>query len=174
VLLLEAARKMGWDDVFFVGNDETYGDVVANTQSGASEGFSAFGHIVEFYRDDNLSDEVTAWFDRYTERLGEKPVFAAVEGYRWADILVMAIERAVQGLTHDSLITALESISDYEDIFGYKLSFGPNNHKGVSESVLSIVENGRWVTKSLSSGPRYVWTFLAVNTRPCDRQPVEH
>ena len=150
VLILQAARKMGWDDVFFVGNDETYGDVVANTQSGASEGFSAFGHIAEFYRDDNLSDEVTAWFDRYTERFGEKPVVAAVEGYRWADILVMALERAAQDLTHDSLITALESISDYEDMFGYKLSFGPNNHKGVSESVLSIVENGRWVTKAES------------------------
>lgn len=26
----------------------------------------------------------------------------------------------------------------------------PNDHKGVSESVLSVVENGRWVTKAES------------------------
>jgi branched-chain amino acid transport system substrate-binding protein len=150
VLILEAARKMGWDSVSFVGNDVTYGDVVAHLQSGASEGFSAFGHIAELYRDDDLSDEVIAWYDRYAERFGEKPVVAAIEGYRGADIFITALERAGKELTHDSLITAMESITDYEDMFGYKLSFGPNDHKGVSESILSVVENGRWVTKAES------------------------
>jgi len=38
---------------------------------------------------------------------------------------------------------ALESIEDYTDMFGYRVSFGPGDHKGVSESVLSVVENGR-------------------------------
>ena len=150
VLILEAARKMGWDSVSFVGNDVTYGDVVAHLQSGASEGFSAFGHIAELYRDDDLSDEVAAWYDLYVERFGEKPVVAAIEGYRGADIFITALERAGKELTHDSLITAMESITDYEDMFGYKLSFGPNDHKGVSESILSVVENGRWVTKAES------------------------
>jgi len=150
VLILEAVRKMGWDDVSFVGNDVTYGDVVAKLQSGASEGFAAFGHIAELYRDDDLSEEVAAWYDRYEERFGEKPVVAAVEGYRGADLIVTALQRAGKELTHDSLITALESITDYEDMFGYKLSFGPDDHKGVSESVLSVVENGRWVTKAES------------------------
>ena len=88
VQILETARKMGWDDVNFVGNDVTYGDVVAGIASGASEGFMAFGHIAELYREDNLSEEVAIWFDRYQERFGEKPTVAAVEGYRGADLLV--------------------------------------------------------------------------------------
>ena len=150
VLILEAARKMGWDDVDFVGNDVNYGDVVAGIQSGAAEGFMAFGHIAELYRDDNLGDEVAAWYDRYEERYGEKPVVASVEGYRAADLLVKALEIAGPELTIDALITALESFSDYEDIFGYRLSFGPEDHKGVGESILSVVENGRWVTKAES------------------------
>ncbi|MGI9238175.1 MAG: ABC transporter substrate-binding protein [Woeseiaceae bacterium] len=150
VLILEAARKMGWDKVSFVGNDVTYGDVVSNLQSGASEGFSAFGHIAELYRDDDLSDEVAAWYDRYEERYGEKPVVAAVEGYRGADLIVEALEIAGKDLNVDSLIVAMESITDYTDMFGYKVSFGPNDHKGVSESVLSVVEDGRWVTKAKS------------------------
>lgn len=150
VLILEAARKMGWDDVSFVGNDVTYGDVVANVQSGAAEGFSAFGHIAELYRDDDLSDEVAAWYDRYEERFGEKPVVAAVEGYRGADLIVKALENAGRDLNVDALIAGMESITNHTDMFGYRLSFGPDDHKGVSESVQSVVENGRWVKKAES------------------------
>ncbi len=146
VLILEAVRKMGWDDVAFVGNDVTYGDVVADLPSGASEGFMAFGHIAELYRDDDLSDDVGAWFDRYEELYGEKPVVAAVEGYRGAGLLVKALEVAGPDLTVDALVTALESFTDYQDMFGYKLSFGPNDHKGVGESILSVIRDGRWVT----------------------------
>ena len=50
--------------------------------------------------------------------------------------------------TVDSLIAALESFSDYEDMFGYRLSFGQDDHKGVGQSVLSVVEDGRWVTRA--------------------------
>jgi branched-chain amino acid transport system substrate-binding protein len=150
VLILEAARKMGWDDVSFVGNDVTYGDVIAGVASGAAEGFMAFGHIAELYRDDDLGEDVAAWFDRYETIYGDKPVVAAVEGYRGADLLVKALEIAGPDLTVDGLIAALESFTDYEDIFGYRLSFGPDDHKGVGESVLSVVENGRWVTMAES------------------------
>ncbi len=104
VLLLEAARKMGWDDVAFVGNDVQYGDIVAGVASGASEGFMAFGHIAELYRDDDLSEDVAEWYDLYEERFGEKPVVAAVEGYRGADILVQALEIAGRDLSVDSLV----------------------------------------------------------------------
>ncbi len=150
VLVLETARKMGWDDVTFIGNDVTYGDVVAKLQSGASEGFLAFGHIAELYREDPMPEAVADWYDRYEARFGEKPVVASVEGYRGADIIVTALQNAGENLTRDGLVSALEAMSDYQDIFGYNVSFGPDNHKGVSESVLSVVENGRWVTKAES------------------------
>ena len=150
ILILEAARKMGWNEVAFVGNDVTYGDVVAGAPSGAAEGFMAFGHIAELYRDGDLTEEVAAWYDRYEARYGEKPVVAAVEGYRGADLLVTALEIAGPDLDADALVAALESLSDYRDLFGYTLSFGPGDHKGVGESVLSVVENGRWVTKAES------------------------
>ena len=110
----------------------------------------AFGHIAELYRDADLSDEVLGWYDRYEERYGEKPPVAAVEGYRGADILIQALEKAGPNLTVAALVEAMESITDYEDMFGYRLSFGPDDHKGVSESILSVVENGRWVTKAES------------------------
>lgn len=148
ILILETARKMGWDDVAFVGNDVTYGEVVSDLQSGASEGFSAFVHIAELYRDDDMSDAVAAWYDRYEERFGEKPPVAAIEAYRGTDLLVRALERAGPDLTVDALVAALESFTQFEDMFGYELSFGPDDHKGVGQSVLSVVENGRWVTRA--------------------------
>tara|TARA_B110000483_G_scaffold94232_1_gene116009 strand:- start:1379 stop:1645 length:267 start_codon:yes stop_codon:yes gene_type:complete len=41
---------------------------------------------------------------------------------------------------------ATEAITDYQDIFGYQIQFGPGDHKGVSESLLSVVEGGKWKT----------------------------
>jgi len=150
VLILEAARKMGWNDVSWVGNDVTYGEVIAGQESGAAEGFSAFVHLAELYRDDELSDEVLSWWDRYEERFGKAPDTPAMEGYRGADLVIRALELVGRDLTIDSFVAAMESIEDYTDMFGYRVSFGPGDHKGVSESVLSVVENGRWVTRAES------------------------
>ena len=36
-------------------------------------------------------------------------------------------------------------MSEYKDIFGYRMTFGPDDHKGVDESVLMMVQDGRWV-----------------------------
>ena len=44
----------------------------------------------------------------------------------------------------------MESIGDYTDLFGYRVSFGPNDHKGVKESILSTVVDGRWKTMAES------------------------
>ena len=92
-----------------------------------------------------MSPEVRAWWDKYIELYGEEPGVAAMEGYRGADLTVLALEKAGPELTTDSLASALESISDYTDIFGYEVSFGPEKHSGATESVLSQVQDGKWV-----------------------------
>ena len=63
-----------------------------------------------------------------------------------SDLVVLALEKAGPELTRESFVAALEGIAEYNDIFGYKLGFGPNDHSGVAESTLSQVQNGRWVT----------------------------
>ena len=145
------------------GSDDEVGDHVDQDEENGGDQYGA-GHqriipgqdrVIDQFADpgpgeDDLGEEVAAWFDRYVELYGEKPVVAAVEGYRGADVLVKALEIAGRDLTVDGLIEAMESITDYRDIFGYRLTFGPNDHKGVGESLLSVVENGRWVTKAES------------------------
>jgi branched-chain amino acid transport system substrate-binding protein len=147
ILLLETARKMGWEGVSWVGTNASYSQAAANLKSGASEGYSVFVHISVVYRDDpDLPEEVKSWWDGYVEKFGMDPEYPSMEGYRNADLVVKALQGAGRELTQDTLIAAMEEISDYTDLFGYRLSFGPQDHKGVKESALSTVVNGRWQT----------------------------
>ena len=144
ILILEAARKMGWEGVDWVGNNAVYAQVVADHESG--EGFFSFVHMATIYADDDMSPAVRAWWDSYVDRYNVEPGLAAMEGYRAADLVVEALRRAGPELTADGLVAALESIDSYTDIFGYNVSFGPDKHSGATESVLSQVQDGRWVT----------------------------
>ncbi len=151
ILILEAARKLGYEDVAWVGNNAAYGQVIADQESGAGEGYYAFVHMGKIYEDDEtLPEEQRDWMRRYRERYGEEAGLPAMEGYRGADLVVVALERAGRDLTRDGFIEAMESINDYTDIFGYSVVFGPNDHKGVDESALSVVRDGRWVTLDTS------------------------
>ena len=143
ILVLDTARKMGWQGVDWVGNNAVYAQVIADQESG--QGFYSFVHMARLYADDDMSEEARAWWDEYLERYGHEPGLAAMEGYRAADLTVVALQRAGRDLTTQGLVQAMESISDYTDIFGYRVSFGPDKHSGVTESVLSQVQNGRWV-----------------------------
>lgn len=143
ILVLDAARKMGWEGVAWVGNNAAYAQVIADQESG--QGYYSFVHMAKLYADDDMSPEVRAWWDKYVALYNQEPGLAAMEGYRAADLTVEALQRAGRDLTTEGLVKALESITDYTDIFGYKVSFGPNKHSGATESVLSQVQNGRWV-----------------------------
>ena len=145
ILVLEAARKMGWEGVAWVGNNAAYGQVIAEQESGSGEGYYAFVHMTKRYPDDEMAPEVRAWFEEYVERYGVEPGLPAMEGWRGADLTVQALRIAGRDLTRQGLIQAIESMTDVTDMFGYRLSFGPNDHKGVSESALSVVRGGRWV-----------------------------
>ena len=101
--------------------------------------------MAKLYADDDMSPEVRAWWDAYVEKYGVEPGLAAMEGYRGADLLIEALGRAGRDLNLDSFIAALESIDEYTDLFGYSVSFAADKHSGATESVLSQVQNKRWV-----------------------------
>jgi branched-chain amino acid transport system substrate-binding protein len=143
VLVLDAARKMGWTGADWVGNNATFAQVIADAEAG--DGFYSFVHMAQLYEDDDMTAEVRAWWDAYLRRFGQTPDIAAMEGYRAADLMMKAFERAGRDLTLESFLAALESIDDYTDLFGYRVSFGPDRHNGAQESVLVQVQGGRWV-----------------------------
>ena len=143
ILVLDTARKMGWEDVAWVGNNAAYGQVIADHESG--EGYYAFTHMAKIYPDDKKTPAVQAWWDQYVALYGKEPGLAAMEGYRAADLTLLALEKGGRDLTVDALLKGVETITDYTDIFGYRVSFSPERHGGVRESVLSQVRDGRFV-----------------------------
>ena len=144
ILILESAKKMGWENVTWVGTNASYNQAVAEQKSGSAEGYSVFSHMALPYRDGDISESTASWWDRYVEQFGIQPEYAALEGYRNADVVVRALQAVGAQLTAEKLIAAIERMGVYDDPFGYRLTFGPEDHKGVDESVLLTVVDGRW------------------------------
>src|SRR5712691_8774950 len=139
------ARKIGWNDVDFLGSAASYDLFVAGAQGGVTEGLYAMGLTDMPYRD-TMSPAAQAWFDRYKERFKVDPNIGAVYGHVAADLTVVALEKTGPELTLDNFVKALESIKGYRDIFnGPEVSFGPDKHQGASSSFLAVGKGGRWV-----------------------------
>jgi len=139
------ARKIGWNDVDFLGSAATYDLFVAAAQGGVTEGLYAMGLTDMPYRD-TLSPVAQAWFDRYKERFKVDPNIGAVYGHVAADLTAVGLEKAGRDLTLDALVKGLESIKGYHDIFnGPEVNFGPDKRQGASSSFLAVVKGGRWV-----------------------------
>ena len=149
ILIFETARKMGWEDVTFVGNNAAAGKPVAEIESGASEGYFAFAHMSPIYPDIEEDQARIDWFNKYSELYGAAPDVPAMESYRGADIVGKALEVAGRDLTRKKFLTALEAMHDYEGPFGYTLHYGPDDHTGVTRSVLIQVQDQRWVELDL-------------------------
>ena len=143
--ILEAARKIGWEDVDWVGSNAAGGNSVAEHPSGAGEGMYTLNHMTRIYPDTEENEDAVQWFETYKQRFNRIPDVGAMEGYRGADLVVSALEIAGRELTKTNFIEALESISDYTDPWGYKLSFSADNHNGLQVTGLSQVQNGRWI-----------------------------
>lgn len=148
--ILTIAKEIGWEDVDFVGTNAGAPSVIAELESGAGEGYYAFIHSLRIYPDTETNQEAVDWFNRYTETYGHEPDVTGMEGYRGADLIVIALEKAGRDLTREKFVEALESIGEYKDIFGYTLHFSPENHNGAKEAVLGVIENGRWVASDES------------------------
>ena len=144
ILILEAARKMDWTEVSWVGTNASYNAAIPRQESGSAEGYSVFAHMYLPYRDSLTDPAMIDWWDRYVEKFGIEPEYLAMEAYRNADVVIKALEAVGKDLTAEKLIKAIESMGTYTDPFGYKLTFSATDHKGVDESVLLTIIDGRW------------------------------
>ena len=148
------ARKMGWNDVDFVGSSASYDLAVAGAQGGSTEGFYSVGFFDPPYRD-TANPLVAKWFDAYKARFGTDPAIQAALGEVIMDLVIKAIDGAGQDLNVKSLVKSLESIRDYKDMFnGPVQSLSPTSHSTAHSSVIYVVHNGRWARVGESSGQR--------------------
>jgi ABC-type branched-subunit amino acid transport system substrate-binding protein len=57
------------------------------------------------------------------------PSYGSIEGYVAAKVMAEGLRRTGSALSTDSLITALESMRDF-NVGGFFVDFGPNKHTG--------------------------------------------
>ena len=144
---ISAVRKLGWN-VDMLGQVASYDSAVAEAPGGVTQGFYAMTSLLLDYPDDP-HPAAQAFIKKYNALYGKNPNLAAQIGYTGAELLILGLQRAGRDLTVDSFITGMESIKDYQDIFGSpKMSFGPNRRQGSTESFLAVVHDGRWVPVS--------------------------
>ena len=137
-----AARKMGWNDVDFVGSAAVYDLVVGNAQG--MDGFYGMG-LTEMPYGDSEVQTVKTFVAAYKAKYNADPNIGAVYGYVAADITATGLKNAGLDLTLDGFVKGLESIQKYRDIFnGPEVSFGPNIRQGANSSFLATVKGGRW------------------------------
>jgi branched-chain amino acid transport system substrate-binding protein len=143
ILIISTARKLGWN-VDMMGQIAAYDTAIAEAPGGVGEGFYAMTPSMYAYPDDPRP-EVREVMQRYKARYGVELNYLGECGYTSAQIALEALQRAGRDLTVDSLLHAMETITDFHDLFGGSYTFTPTNHHGATQAFLAAVHNGRWV-----------------------------
>ncbi len=142
-IIIQTVRKMGWN-VDMVGQFASYDTAVASLPGGATEGFYCMAPALYAYPDDPRP-AVQEFAKKFKALYGREPNFHGEVGYTAAHLVLLGLKNAGKDLTVASFFKGMESIHEYTDIFGSKLTFGPNQHHASTSSFLTVVKNGRWV-----------------------------
>ncbi len=144
IVAFGTAKRLGWEDVKFIGSSAGMNTAVAKVPEGVTEGYYATSGWVDF--EERLDvPEVREWAENYQEKTGEPAGTAAQLGHTAALTLIRALEAAGPDLTAESFREGMESL-DFEDPIsgGIRVSYGPDDHQGASTIVLSKIEDGMW------------------------------
>ncbi len=141
--IVAAVRKTGWD-VPIMGQVAAYDSAVAEVPGGVTEGMECMTSVL-FVGKDDPRPAVQAFLKNYRDKYGRDPNFAAQIGYSAAQVLIQGLQNAGRTLTLDSFIAGMESIKNFDDIFGSpSMSYGPNIRQGSNKSYVAVVKNGKW------------------------------
>lgn len=142
-IIIATAKKIGWN-VDMLGQAASYDTAIATAPGGTGEGFYSMTPTLYVYPDDPRP-EIRDLMARFRARYGFDINYIGQTGVSVAEIALEALRRAGRDLTVDSLVTAMESLHDFTDIYGNHYSFGPHQHHGSTKAFLAVVKDGRWV-----------------------------
>jgi branched-chain amino acid transport system substrate-binding protein len=146
IILHATLKKLGWGDKPVVTNMVSYMPLVAKAAGGAMNGLYSVVSILDadFINGNAASKKFGT---DYKAAYSADPTNQAQSGYIFADLTVKALEKAGKNLTVDSLVSAIESISNYEDPFGTSsASYNSKSHVGANRLSLTQVKNLKWET----------------------------
>jgi branched-chain amino acid transport system substrate-binding protein len=143
MIIISTVKKAGWD-VDLLGQAASYDTAIATAPGGVGEGFYSMTPTLYAYPDDPRP-EVHDLMTRYKARYSFDLNYIGQTGITCAQIALEALKRAGRDLTVDSLVTAMESLHEFTDMYGNTYSFGPNQHHGSTKAFLAVIKDGRWV-----------------------------
>jgi branched-chain amino acid transport system substrate-binding protein len=144
--LVKTIKDLGWD-VDLIGFPGMASKKIPELGGSATEGMYLVTGIELMYPDQATDPKAVAFFNNYQKLYNEEPSAVAQLGYTFADMCVLALEKAGRNLTVDTFIEAAESIEGYKSMFnGPDRSFGPSKHVASDEAILLQVKNGRFVS----------------------------
>ncbi len=145
ITVVGTAKKLGWTDVKFLNTSAGFLEPVAQVPGGVTDGLYAAAGWRDLY--ERASDPVPAKFIAdYKAKFDQPASGFAMLGYSAADTLVRALEAAGPDLTHESFIAAMETLDFQDELTDAQITYGPDDHRGADEVVVSVVENGGWKT----------------------------
>jgi branched-chain amino acid transport system substrate-binding protein len=145
ITVVGTAKKLGWTDVKFLNTSAGFLEPVAMVPGGVTDGLYAAAGWRDLY--ERAADPVPGKFIAdYKAKFDQPASGFAMLGYSAADTVVRALEAAGPDLTHESFIAAMESLDYMDELTGSQTTYGPDDHRGADEVVISVVENGGWKT----------------------------
>ncbi len=137
------ARKLGYNPTF-LASSAGYTDLIHKLGGPAMNGLYATMTVQHPYLDD-ASKNVQFWASKYKTKFNEDPTVFSVYGYIIVDTFAKGLNKAGKGLTTDSFIKAMDSMSIPADMFGAAPSnFTATKRLGSDASRLSQIQDGKW------------------------------
>lgn len=137
---IKLARKLGMKDTVYC-NISFVGTEALRKELGADGEGCIISQVVKFPWDESvpLVTAFTAAMKKYQP--DAKIGFVSLEGYMVGKLFGMAVAKVNGDLTNESLISAVNSTGTF-DLGGVKLVYGPDDHQGMDEVFLTIIQEG--------------------------------
>ena len=137
------SRKTGFNPTF-LGSSASYTDLIHKLGGKPMDGLYATMTAQHPYLDE-ASQPLRFWANKYKTKFTDDPTVFSVYGYLIIDTFARAAQKAGAGLSTDSFIKAMDTLTIEPDMFGSpKNSYTATKRLGNDLSRLSQITDGRW------------------------------
>ena len=144
IVILGTAKKLGWNDVSFIGSSAGFNTAVAKVPGGVTEGYYAAAGWSDLEARLASNEELKKWAEGFKATFNEDPGTAAQLGRTAAVTLVKGLEAAGKDLTPESFKAGMETVEFDDPIGDVKVKYGPDDHQGGDAIIISKIEGGMW------------------------------